>query len=57
MLSDTHYFPAHEENPMFPHLIFLSFQALNWDDYVEHLREVLEPLVRNPSCKVYDFVS
>ena len=30
------------------HLIFLEYQSTNWEDYVEHLRATLEPLVRLP---------
>ena len=36
---------AQEDDPMSLHLIFLEYQSLNWDDYVEHLRMSLEPLV------------
>lgn len=34
-----------EEDPMSLHLIFLYFQSINWDDFVEHLRISIEPLV------------
>ncbi|MCJ1422214.1 hypothetical protein MMC29_000093 [Sticta canariensis] len=34
-----------EEDPMSLHLIFLYFQSTNWDDFVEHLRISIEPLV------------
>ena len=27
------------------HILFLSFQSARWDDYLEHLRKALEPLV------------
>lgn len=30
---------------MLLHMIFLSFQRTNWDDYLEHLRADLETLV------------
>lgn len=39
---------VHEEDPMSLHLIFFDFQSVNWDDFVEHLRISLEPLVCFP---------
>ena len=36
-------------DPMSLHLIILKYQSIHWDDYVENLRETLEPLVCFPS--------
>ena len=38
-------FSVQEEDPMSLHLIFLEYQSIYWDDYIEHLRVTLEPLV------------
>ena len=46
-MNDGGYNHAVEEDPMFLHLIFLSFQRANWDDYLEYLRADLERLVRS----------
>ena len=42
-------FSAYEADPTSLHLVFLEFQTFNWDDFVEHLRMSLEPLVRSPN--------
>ena len=42
------FFFVQEEDPMSLHLIFLCFQSINWDDFVEHLRISIEPLVCSP---------
>ena len=42
---DVGYAAASEEDTMSLHVIFLSFQRANWDDYLEYLRTDLEPLV------------
>ena len=44
-IDNIEYLTAQEEDPMFLHLIFLEYQSVNWNDYVEHLRVTLEPLV------------
>ncbi|MCJ1450466.1 hypothetical protein MMC28_000797 [Mycoblastus sanguinarius] len=38
-------FSAYEADPTSLHLVFLEFQTFNWDDFVEHLRMSLEPLI------------
>ena len=49
-IDESEYLSAQEEDPMSLHLIFLEYQSVNWNDYVEHLRETLEPLVRPTSA-------
>ena len=44
-IDKSKYLSAQEDDPMSLHLIFLHYQSLNWNDYVEHLRVTLEPLV------------
>ena len=44
-IDNPEYLSAQEEDSMFLHLIFLEYQSVNWNDYVEHLRVILEPLV------------
>lgn len=44
-IDKSEYLSAQEEDPMFLHTIFLEYQSVNWNDYVEHLRVTLEPLV------------
>ena len=44
-IDKSEYLSAQEEDPMFLHIIFLEYQIVNWNDYVEHLRVTLEPLV------------
>ena len=39
------FFSVQEEDPMSLHLFFLEYQSINWDDYIEHFRVTLEPLV------------
>lgn len=45
VFNDAGYAAANEEDPMSLHVVFLSSQRANWDDYLEHLRIDLEPLV------------
>lgn len=47
-LKKSDFISVHEKDPMSLHLIFLDFQSINWDDFVEHLRISLEPLVFSP---------
>ena len=44
-IDQAKYLSEYKEDPMIAHLIFLEYQSINWDDYVEHLRVSLEPLV------------
>ena len=44
-IDKSEYLSTQEKDPMFLHLIFLEYQSVNWNDYVEHLRVSLEPLV------------
>ena len=44
-MDESEYLSAQEEDPMSLHLIFLEYQSVHWNDYVEHLRVTLEPLV------------
>ena len=48
-IEQSEFFSTQQRDPMSLHLIFLEYQSVNWDDYVEHLRLTLEPLVRLPS--------
>ncbi|KAL8791326.1 MAG: hypothetical protein Q9195_005945 [Heterodermia aff. obscurata] len=43
-MSDIGYNSTVDEDPMVLHVIFLSFQRANWDDYLEYLRADLEAL-------------
>ena len=45
IIDKKEYFSMQEGDPMSLHLIFLEYQSVKWDDYVEHLRITLEPLV------------
>ena len=49
-IDKSEYLSTQEEDPMSLHLIFLEYQSMNWNDYVEHLRVTLEPLVRLASA-------
>ncbi len=51
MMSKPEFITGYEEDPMSLHLIFLEFQSLNWDDFIEELRISLEPLVSSPDYK------
>lgn len=44
-MNGQDFISVHEADPMSLHLIFLDFQSINWDDFVEHLRISLQPLV------------
>lgn len=46
--NNAEYADANEDDPMSLHIVFFSFQRANWDDFLEHLRTELEPLVCLP---------
>ena len=48
-IDKPEYFSEQQEDSMSLHLIFFEYQSVNWDDYVEHLRMALEPMVCSPS--------
>ena len=48
MIDKPDFLSVHEEDPMSLHLIFIDFQSINWDDFIEELRISLEPLVNSP---------
>ena len=48
MIEKPDFISVQEEDPMSLHLIFLDFQSINWDDFIEELRVSLEPLVSSP---------
>ena len=48
VLDKPDFLSVHEEDPMSLHLLFISFQSINWDDFIEELRISLEPLVKSP---------
>ena len=45
IMSGPDFITVYEQDPMSLHLIFLDFQSVNWDDFIEELRISLEPLV------------
>ncbi|KAM0806075.1 hypothetical protein BDR22DRAFT_958543 [Usnea florida] len=45
MIDKPDFLSVHEEDPMSLHLVFIDFQSINWDDFIEELRISLEPLV------------
>ena len=51
VLDRPDFLSVHEEDPMSLHLLFISFQSFNWDDFIEELRISLEPLVSSPVCE------
>ena len=51
MIDEPDFLAVHEEDPMSLHLIFIEFQSINWDDFIEELRVSLEPLVKSQSMK------
>lgn len=44
-MNGQDFISVYEADPMSLHLIFLDFQSINWDAFVEHLRISLQPLV------------
>ena len=48
IISKPDFITVYEEDPMSLHLIFLEFQSVNWDDFIEELRISLEPLASSP---------
>ena len=51
IIEKSEYFSMEQRDPMFLHLVFLGFQSAAWDDYVEHLRMEIEPLVGSSSAR------
>ena len=45
LANEKGYAAAVEVDPIMLHINFLRFQRTNWDDYLEHLRAILMPMV------------
>ena len=52
-MSEPEFITVYKEDPMSLHLIFLEFQSVNWDDFIEELRISLESLVSSPDHENY----